>query len=172
MRTALLLAALSDLAVYLAGSPTAAAPVPKHLMKGGDDRDKLQGRWQAESVRSGSSVQTRDGGLETVVEFRGDEYTATVSRAGVAQLAVTAKVTFDTAGGVKRLSFTGGRRFTGGKPDPEPDAAVGYALDGDRLTLAYRLPGGGKLQEAVDPTKPGTCDTVFVFTRAKPDPGK
>jgi uncharacterized protein (TIGR03067 family) len=173
MRTALLLAAVSGLAVFSTGSPTAAAPVPKHLMKAAEnpERDKLRGRWKLTGIRVGGQDVDVAGALDMALEFRGDDVTVSVKQAGNDQ-AMTAKVKLDTADGVKRIVLTDSRVVAGnaGNPGREGDGSLGYVLDGDTLTVAARQGAGG--QQAADPANPGKDTVVMVLTRVKTDAGR
>ena len=169
-RAFLLLAALSGSVVVLAGTPAPGAPVPKHLMKDGDNTEqgKLQGKWKLMSLRLGGMEIGGDiaAGIEMTMEIRGDTMTARVAQ-GPAQR-ITAKIKLDTADGVKRFTTTNTQKTdTDGKPaGKEADVTFGYAIDGDKMTWAM-VPGANGNAELADPAKPGANAILMVFTRVK-----
>ena len=172
MRTCafLLLATLSGSAVVFTGTPAPGAPVPKHLMKEGDNTDqgKLQGVWKLTSIRIGGTEIGGDiaTGVDMTMEIRGDTMTANVMPGPTQR--VTAKIKLDTADGVKRLSTTNTQKTdTDGKPNgKEEDVTCGYAIDGDKMTWAMVPDANGKVAPA-DPAKPGANAILMVFTRVK-----
>jgi uncharacterized protein (TIGR03067 family) len=146
-----------------------AAPVPKHLMKEGDntEQSKLQGKWKLESIQLGEmNLGGAAIGIEGYFEFRGDQLT--VSMQGQT---VTATVKLDTADGLKRLATTNTKKVgADGKPaGKEDDVTFGYVIEEDKLMIAVRadLAGGGKMTGPIDPKKPGPNGVVMVLTRIK-----
>ena len=150
-----------------AGSPVAAAPVPKHLMKEPEsDQGKFQGKWKLQGLKMGGMdlgnnvPQT----LNMLMELRGDKLIVSVNLPGQAMKS-TATVKFDSK--AKRISATQVEVVDGdGKPvnNPGPTTqAMGYALDGDKLVFASDQTGAA----AADPTKPGANTVVMTFTRVK-----
>jgi uncharacterized protein (TIGR03067 family) len=172
MRTCafLLLASLSGSAIVLTGTPAPGAPVPKHLMKDGDNTEqgKLQGKWRLTSIRLGGTEIGGNvaAGIEMTMEIRGDTLTANVMQGPTQR--VTAKIKLDTADGVKRFSTTNTQKTDAdGKPNGrEEDVTCGYAIDGDKMTWAM-VPGANGKAELADPAKPGANAILMVFTRVK-----
>jgi uncharacterized protein (TIGR03067 family) len=168
----LVLAVLSGFVLTFAGSLGVAAPVPKHLMKEAENTDqaKLQGKWKLESIALGgmplpNNAAGPNGGLEMILEFRGDKLTVTGPNDNV-----TATIKLDTVDGVKRCATVNTQKLDkDGKPaGKEEDVTFGYIIDGDKLTFAVRMdPGSGKSTTAADPSKPGTDTVLIVFTRVK-----
>ena len=166
MRTcaALLLLGLSG-STALAG-----APVPKHLLKEGDNTEqgKLQGVWKLTSLRVGGTEVGGEAaaGIEMTMEIRGDAMTARVAQGPAHR--VTAKIKLDTADGVKRFSTTNTQKTDAdGKPTgKEEDVTCGYAIDGDTMTWAM-IPGANGKATPADPAKPGANAILMVFTRVK-----
>src|SRR5262249_35666455 len=156
MRSAafLLLATVSGVVVFLAGSAGIAAPVPKHLMKAAEntEQSKLQGKWKLESTKTGP-------GEEVTFEIR--DTAMTVFTAQGEQKSGTVK--FDTIDGFNRLSVTGVKRVgRDGRPGSgDENASFGYRFDGDKLILAARHECGNEV--AVDPAKLTRDTDVFVF---------
>jgi uncharacterized protein (TIGR03067 family) len=156
----------------LTANAAAAAPVPKHLQKGGDNTEqgKLQGVWKLKSLRvAGMDLGTdQAGGISMTIEIRGDTMTATTSAGNAAPTGITAKIKLDTVGGLKRFTTTGTRK-TGADGNPaaaEQDVSAGYAIDGDTLSWAMN-PGADGKHTAADPAKADQGVVVFVFTRVK-----
>ena len=164
--TALVLFAgvLAGFALVGAGGPRAtAAPVPKHLRKAPEgDRAKLQGKWKVESMRlDGKDSGGLPGGMEMMIEFKGDGLTATARGAGQDQN-TTAVVKHD-ASGARRFTTVETRSDRGGNVKAEKDETFGYAFDGDKLLLSIHPSRKG----AGDPLKPEPGAMVLVLTRVK-----
>ncbi|MCI0703084.1 MAG: hypothetical protein L0241_18560 [Planctomycetia bacterium] len=161
------------LAVVLMASvgPVGAAPVPKHLMKEpGSDKGKLQGKWKLQSLRLGGMDVGGDlaGGIDMVLEFRGDKLIVTANIGGNGTMTGTADVKIES-GAVKRISSSNIQTTDGnGKPinTGAKNDAFGYLLEGDKLILAA-TPGGGDGNTLADPNKPDKNTMIMVLTRVK-----
>jgi uncharacterized protein (TIGR03067 family) len=147
----------------LTASAALAAPVPKHLMKDGDNGDlaKLQGKWKLVSLQFGET-ELRGGvaaDLNMVFEFRGDSMTVTAN-----DQTVKAKIKLDTIDGFKRFATIDIQKVSmDGKPvGKEEDATFGYLLDGDKLTLAT-----SSEKTPVNPAKPVDTAVLMVLSRVK-----
>ena len=145
----------------------AAAPVPKHLMKEpANESEQLQGRWELVSARL-----VDDGDLaremKMVAEFRGNDFTATVDRAGIR--VVTAGAVKLAPGGAKAFVHTAPRITDSATPGAvriEGDQMYAYAFDGEKLVLAC----SGSAKTAPNPLRPNKGDLVAEFVRARPNP--
>jgi uncharacterized protein (TIGR03067 family) len=143
---------------------TAAAPVPKHLMKEAENTEQapIQGKWQLESVTVGGQVRMPGANPEISFDLR--DNTMTVNAAS--GLTKTGVVKFDKDGGFRRIRITDVKRAgNAGGPAAEDDASFGYRFEGDKLILAARRQGAKEV--AVDPKNAGTDAMVFVFVRVK-----
>jgi uncharacterized protein (TIGR03067 family) len=129
--------------------PLAAAPVPKHLMKGpeGTEAAKLQGKWRLESVLVGGRPGNLARRVAPTFEFRGDALT--IDDGG----RTTGKAGFDTVGGMKRITVSGMRAENkdGTLGRHEDDSGYGYILQGSTLILAATV-GETGARTAADPT--------------------
>jgi uncharacterized protein (TIGR03067 family) len=124
----------------------------------GSDLEKLAGVWTCESATNdGKPVAeetvkrlrltiTKDGGYKTE---RGD------------QVLFDSTCRIDSSKSPKQIDMIGTEGENKGK------AAQGvYALDGDKLTICYTMPG--KERPAGFESKSGSAATLIVWTRAKP----
>jgi uncharacterized protein (TIGR03067 family) len=144
-----------------------ASPVPKHLLKGADNKEqaKLQGRWKLESVQYGGRPIGGEQGIEMTMEIRGDTVTSTTK-----WLTTTATIKLDKVDGVLRLALINSKAIDVKQQGPTvvENSQYGYTLDGDKLTLATNMIVGTKRSTAADPTKPAGDNTVLtVYTRIK-----
>ncbi len=156
-------------ALVASAGPAAAAPVPKHLMKEPEgDQGKLQGKWKLQSLRMGGMDVGGDlaKSIDLVMEFRGDKLVVTANVPGQGgAMKSTGTVKFDP----KAKTITATQMEAVG-PDGKPvnksgpaTQAMGYVLDGDKLTFASSTGG----DRAADPAKPGPNTIVMTFTRLK-----
>jgi uncharacterized protein (TIGR03067 family) len=162
----LVLTVVSGLVLTFAGSMGVAAPVPKHLMKEGDNPEqlKLQGKWKLESkVVKGIGTSKPD---VEILEIRDNKLTITNT-----DTTFVATFKLDAVDGVKRCNASDHQRVHNESKlaTKEDDYSLGYSIDGDKLTMAtrYYLDNGKLIMLAVDPSKPGKDAIVMVFTRVK-----
>jgi uncharacterized protein (TIGR03067 family) len=152
---------VAALAVAVGESP--AAPVPKHLMKPGSDKDKLQGKWKLESLRMGGVDYGES--REVVVRFTGGSMTTWVNDLG--QKRTTAATVMHHPDQVRRFTMRDATMTSeqNGRSVAKKlrDEVHCYDFDGNKLLLTSDTKG-----QPVDPLKPGKYDVVLVFVRVKP----
>jgi uncharacterized protein (TIGR03067 family) len=144
----------------------AAAPVPKEVAKEADgDKAKFQGKWKVEALHmGGKDIMALIGqNFEMVVEFRGDQFTASANIGGMVQR-TTATVKYGTPQARQLTTSNAKTLDADGRPieHNQKNDALGYAFDGEKLLL-----GASNSGKAIDPLKPGESDIVIVLTRVK-----
>jgi uncharacterized protein (TIGR03067 family) len=148
------------------GANAAAAPVPKHLLKGANtEQARLQGRWKLQSVQYGGNTVGSTQGIEMTIEIRGDTVTTTSK-----WMTTRATMKLDKLDGVLRLALINNKAIEVHQQGPTfvDNGQYGYTLDGDKLTLATNMIVGTTRSTAADPTKPAGDNTVLtVLTRIK-----
>jgi uncharacterized protein (TIGR03067 family) len=138
--------------------PLAGAPAPKQPAQAAPAG--LEGQWSLESLtRGGKPFRAPPGSM--IMEFQDKTLTIVVWQGGK-DVTSTAPLALDAA----NKQFAASQHRTADGQLAHPDMNYGYAIDGDRLTLATtQLPNLAFV--AADPLNPGTMDVVIVLTRVK-----